>query len=174
MKGRIDRETPRTRCRRLAAEKKLPNAHGEPTAEPARRAVSHPSRKLLWQPASLRLGLLLSPGSLQSGCTAGSGATVINVFVRCGDRYQPPVDGNAWVAVTLPQDLRGEHLADAVAEVRERLRGAREARVLVAGPVVLGVALGQGLAHEPTAIDYVQLNQTTKEFETWLTNRRNL
>ena len=30
------------------------------------------------------------------------------------------------------------------------------------------------LRHEPTAIDYVQLNQTTKQFETWLTNRRNL
>ena len=54
--------------------------------------------------------------------------------------------------------------------------GARpsEALLLIAGPGVLGVALGQGLAHEPTAIDYLQLNQTTKQFEPWLSNRRNL
>jgi hypothetical protein len=38
----------------------------------------------------------------------------------------------------------------------------------------LGIALGQGLAHEPVAIDYLQLNQVSKEFEVWLTNRRNL
>jgi len=45
--------------------------------------------------------------------------------------------------------------------------------VLIAGPVTLGVALGQGLAHEPVAIEYLQLNQITKEFEVWVTNRAN-
>lgn len=47
-------------------------------------------------------------------------------------------------------------------------------QLLVAGPVALGIALGQALAHEPVAIDYLQLNQATKEFEVWVTNRRNL
>ena len=45
--------------------------------------------------------------------------------------------------------------------------------MLIAGPVTLGVALGQGLAHEPVAIEYLQLNQITKEFEVWVTNRAN-
>jgi hypothetical protein len=58
--------------------------------------------------------------------------------------------------------------------VREALRGERSARLLVAGPVALGIALGQGLAHEPVAIEYLQLNRVTKEFGVWLTNRRNL
>jgi hypothetical protein len=99
---------------------------------------------------------------------------VTRLFVRCGERYTPPADGREWTIVTLPEEVRAEHLPGAVAQVRERLRHFRDAHVLIAGPVALGVALGQGLAHEPTAIDYVQLNQTTKEFEVWLTNRRNL
>lgn len=103
--------------------------------------------------------------------TVGS---AIDVFVRCGERYLPPADGVGWQVVTLPAALAADDLPGAVAEVRRLLRGARTARVLVAGPVVLGVALGQGLAHEPVAIEYVQLNQMTKTFEVWLTNRANL
>jgi len=95
------------------------------------------------------------------------------VFVRCGDRYDPP-EGATWTVITLPADLEPDALPQAVSRVRAALRGARAADLLIAGPVALGVALGQALAHEPVAIDYVQLNQTTKEFEAWVTNRRNL
>lgn len=98
----------------------------------------------------------------------------LNLFVRCGDRYEPPETGGPWAVLSLAAELRGADLAEAVSRVRAALRGHRVARLLVAGPVALGVALGQALAHEPVAIEYLQLNQATKEFEVWLTNRRNL
>lgn len=101
-------------------------------------------------------------------------ASTIDVFVRCGERYCPPADDAGWQIVTLPAALASEDLPGAVVEVRRILHGARTARVLVAGPVVLGRSLGQGLAHEPGAFEYVQLNQMTKAFEVWLTNRANL
>ena len=98
----------------------------------------------------------------------------LNLFIRCGERYAPPAPADRWQVVTLPADLAAQNLPAAVAHVREALRGRRTARLLIAGAVALGVALGQGLAHEPVAIDYLQLNQVSKEFEVWLTNRRNL
>ena len=98
----------------------------------------------------------------------------VNVFVRCGDRYVPPMGGGPWTVIELPHDLGRDDLQQAVQRVRESLHGHRAAQLLVAGPVALGIALGQGLAHEPVAIEYLQLNQVTKEFEVWLTNRRNL
>lgn len=96
------------------------------------------------------------------------------VFIRCGDRYLPPEASPTWTVITLPAELGPKALPAAIDEVRRSLRGVHAARLLIAGPVVLGVALGQALAHEPVAVDYLQLNQTTKEFEVWLTNRRNL
>lgn len=101
-------------------------------------------------------------------------ASSIALFIRCGDRYHPPDDGAAWTVLTLQAELVSTDLPGAVAEVRRLLRGRRIARVLVSGPVVLGIALGQGLAHDPVAIEYVQLNQMTKEFEVWLSNRANV
>jgi hypothetical protein len=98
----------------------------------------------------------------------------LNLFVRCGPRYEPPAGEEGWTVIDLEAELRPEDLPVAVERVRESLRGQRRARVLVAGPVALGIALGQGLAHEPVAIEYLQLNQVTKGFEVWLTNRRNL
>lgn len=98
----------------------------------------------------------------------------IRLFVRCGERYAPPELEADWTVVTLPAELGAEAVPPAVAEVRQALRGHRSARVLIAGPVALGVAIGQALAHEPVAIDYLQLNQVTKEYEVWVTNRRNL
>lgn len=98
----------------------------------------------------------------------------MNLFVRCGQRYEPPAGEEAWTVIDLAAELKPEDLPAAVQRVRESLRGQRAARVLVAGPVALGIALGQGLAHEPVAIEYLQLNQVTKDFEVWLTNRRNL
>jgi hypothetical protein len=98
----------------------------------------------------------------------------IQLFVRCGDRYLPPEDADPWTVITLPAELGAQLLPEAVSRVREALRGQRAARLLIAGPLALGIALGQGLAHEPVAIDYLQLNQATKAFEVWLTNRRNL
>lgn len=98
----------------------------------------------------------------------------IELFVRCGDRYRPPDGEPGWRVVELPGELTPADLPAAVERVRRALRGHRSARLLVAGPVALGIALGQGLAHEPVAIDYLQLNQVSKEFEVWLSNRRNL
>jgi hypothetical protein len=101
-------------------------------------------------------------------------ATALRLFVRCGDLYQPPPDETDWRILDLPAELAATDLPGAIARVRQALRGHRSALLLVAGPVALGVALGQALAHEPVAIDYLQLNQVTKEFEVWVTNRRNL
>ena len=98
----------------------------------------------------------------------------IQVFVRCGERYVPPGPASGWYVITLEPELDPGALPGAVEEVRNALRGYRSARLLIAGPVTLGVAMGQGLAHEPVAIDYLQLNQVTKEYEVWVTNRRNL
>jgi len=98
----------------------------------------------------------------------------LNLFIRCGERYAPPAAAGPWEVITLPGELAPRDLPNAVAAAREALRGRRSARVLIAGPVALGIALGQGLAHEPVAIDYLQLNQVSKDFEVWLTNRRNL
>ncbi|MFN7961570.1 MAG: hypothetical protein U0002_09885 [Thermoanaerobaculia bacterium] len=95
------------------------------------------------------------------------------VFVRCGERYLPPED-EGWRVVTLPSELSAADLPEAVRLVREALRPVKKADLLIAGPVTLGVALGQALAHEPVAIDYWQLNQMSKEIEPWLSNRRNL
>ena len=92
----------------------------------------------------------------------------IELFVRCGERFSPP--GGQWQVLTLPHPLGPDDLKGAVEQVRERLRGAGEARLLIAGPVVLGVALGQGLAHLPTRVVYLQLNQATKQFEEWARN----
>ncbi|MGH2628569.1 MAG: hypothetical protein ACRDHY_18180 [Anaerolineales bacterium] len=105
---------------------------------------------------------------------SGPQQSEVHVFVRCGDRYVPPLSGGPWTVIDLPHDLGSQDLPSAVQRVREGLRGHAAAQLLVAGPVALGIALGQGLAHEPVAIDYLQLNQVTKEFEIWLTNRRNL
>jgi hypothetical protein len=102
------------------------------------------------------------------------GRDPVQLFVRCGERYTPPEPEGSWQVITLPAELGPEALPAAVEQVRRALRGHRAARLLIAGPVTLGVAIGQGLAHEPVAIDYLQLNQVTKEYEVWLTNRRNL
>jgi hypothetical protein len=98
----------------------------------------------------------------------------LSLFIRCGERYAPPAAAGPWEVITLPGDLGPNDLPAAVTAAREALCGRRSARVLVAGPVALGIALGQGLAHEPVAIDYLQLNQVSKDFEVWLSNRRNL
>jgi len=98
----------------------------------------------------------------------------LRLFVRCGNLYQPPQVAPDWQILDLPAELAPADLPGAVAQVRRVLRGHRTALLLVAGPVALGIALGQALAHEPVAIDYLQLNQVTKEFEVWLSHRGNL
>jgi hypothetical protein len=98
----------------------------------------------------------------------------LQLFVRCGERYAPPEPATSWQVLTLPDELGPGALPAAVDQARKALRGYRSARVLIAGPVTLGVALGQGLAHDPVALEYLQLNQVTKEYEVWVTNRRNL
>jgi|HubBroStandDraft_3_1064219.scaffolds.fasta_scaffold18019_2 hypothetical protein len=98
----------------------------------------------------------------------------MNLFVRCGGRYEPPAQAETWTVIELPAELAAPDIPPAVERVRQALRGAKAARLLVAGPLALGIALGQALAHEPVAIEYLQLNQVTKEYEVWVTNRRNL
>ena len=90
------------------------------------------------------------------------------LFIRCGDRFSAP-DGE-WEVLTLPHPLEPGHLEEAVKQVRRRLEGVPEARLLIAGPVTLGVALGQALAHVMTKISYLQLNQATKQIEEWARN----
>ena len=111
-------------------------------------------------------------GSGQVRAPSGFGSRKKQVFVHCGDHRQAPdLD---WEYIPLPTFIQPSHLAEAIQRVREAIRGFRWVRILVAGPVCLGVAIGQALQHEPVTIEYVQLNQENKEFEVWLTNRDQL
>lgn len=92
----------------------------------------------------------------------------LRLFVRCGERFEAPDPG--WQVLSLPHPLAAEHLPEAVRRVRGALSGVKEAELLLAGPVVLGVALGQALAHIPARVVYLQLNQATKTLEPWARN----
>lgn len=94
------------------------------------------------------------------------------IFVRCGDRFAPP--GPEWQVVDLPAALGPRDIPDAVVAVRQVVSGHKRVKLAIAGPNVLGVALGQGLEHIPTRVDYYQLNQQSKEYEYWLSNTLNL
>ena len=95
------------------------------------------------------------------------------IFVHCGDRYVPPED-EGWTLIELPQELRPQHLTAAIGRVRKAIAHATGARIVVAGPVMLAAALAQALAHDPVPIEYLQLDQFTKKFDVWLTNKQNL
>lgn len=95
------------------------------------------------------------------------------VFLRCGDRNAPVTDMQ-WIDVPLPAQLTRGDIPDAVRRVRAAIEGAPRARLLIAGPVCLGVALGQALAHDPTHVEFVQLDQYTKRFSTWVENTEQL
>lgn len=110
--------------------------------------------------------------ALDSGPAKPKPAPVPTLFVRCGDRFESPEP--AWTVLTLPASLRPEHVPDAVRQVRAALHGKPRLRLVIAGPVALGIALGQALEHVPTAIEYLQLNQETKAFEVWGSNRANV
>lgn len=146
---------------------------------PGERAVGH------WDARNRSAVLISGPGTpafvpwpAEEGAVASQGEGLrpggLSLFIRCGDRYRPPGDGSGWKIVELPAELVPAELPRAVEQVRQALHGHRSARLLIAGPVALGIALGQALAHEPVAIDYLQLNQATKQFELWVSNRRNL
>ncbi len=70
----------------------------------------------------------------------------------------------------MPAYIGASDLAWIMGDIKARLEGSRHAQVLIAGPVCLGVAAGIALEHLPVRIDFVQLNQRSKEFETWLSN----
>jgi len=89
----------------------------------------------------------------------------LKLFVHCGDRFPPD---RTWEALPLPASLTRQDLAPAVRAVRTRLRDVRHAQILIAGPICLGVALGMALEHIPTRVDFIQLNQRTKELEPWV------
>ncbi len=94
------------------------------------------------------------------------------IFVRCGDRFKPPDE--SWEVITLPDYVNKENLKECVDIVRRRILEERSpVKLLISGPVALGVALGQALEHVPVRITYLQLNQRTKKFEEWLSNSEN-
>jgi len=96
------------------------------------------------------------------------------IFVRCGRTAKPPDE--QWEIVELPDFLSGsEDVLEAVIRVKELvLASLEDVRLLIAGPIVLGVAVGQALEHAPVKVEYVQLNQRTKRFEIWWDNTRHV
>lgn len=94
------------------------------------------------------------------------------IFIRCGQVKYPP--DPTWVDVLLEADLKPEHIPPAIKKIRDILHDTKEAQILISGPVCLGVAIGQAFEHAPVKIEYVQLNQMTKEFEVWVTNTINM
>jgi hypothetical protein len=95
----------------------------------------------------------------------------IKLFVHCGDREPPDP---SWTALPLKPSIGPQDLPAIISRIRQALRGFREADILLAGPVCLGVAVGQSFEHSPVKIRYWQLNQPTKEYEVWLTNMEHL
>jgi hypothetical protein len=84
------------------------------------------------------------------------------------------VRNQSWERLALPVYIASSDLGEIIAKIKARIGDARFVQLLIAGPLCLGVAAGQALAHIPARVEFVQLNQQTKEFETWVTNTDHL
>jgi hypothetical protein len=94
-------------------------------------------------------------------------AADLKLFV-CAGEASPPEEG--YKILSLPAELRREDIEKAAAQTRQLLAGVQNADIVIKGPVVLGVAIGQYLEHVPCHVRYLQLNQANKQFETWWQN----
>jgi hypothetical protein len=95
------------------------------------------------------------------------------IFVRCGNSSRAP--STDWETIELPAFLSASDILESLKIVKEKiLEKNDDVQLLIAGPIVLGVALGQVLEHIPIKIEYVQLNQKTKRFEVWWDNTRHI
>ena len=95
------------------------------------------------------------------------------LFVRCGERALPVGDED--LVITLEAAMDPEKAKASVQQVREaiaELGGPVELRV--AGPGMLVGIYAQALEHIPYEVRFVQLNQLTKAYEVWFSNKENL
>jgi len=100
---------------------------------------------------------------------AGNESKHLKLFVACGEVSDTAA---GYEVMQLPMVLGPDLVASVAERVKNRLARASSAEILVKGPIVLGVALGQVLAHVPCRIDYLQLDQSTKRTSAWWSNTR--
>lgn len=94
------------------------------------------------------------------------------LFVRCGDRALPVGDETS--VLTLDAAMDPTKAKASVAEVRQeiaKLGGPVELRV--AGPGMLVGMYAQAFEHMPVEVRFTQLNQLTKAYEVWFSNKEN-
>lgn len=88
------------------------------------------------------------------------------LFVCAGEATAP--DG--FEVMACPAVMTAESVASTALAVRRRLEQVSRAQVLVKGPVALGVALGHVLQHVPCHVEFLQLDQATKQLGVWWSN----
>jgi hypothetical protein len=91
----------------------------------------------------------------------------LKLFVCAGEGTPPESN---YKVLRLPATLDRNDVQPAVDQIRDLLVGFGQADIVIKGPIVLGVALGQCLEHIPCKVQYLQLNQASKEFEVWWRN----
>lgn len=102
-----------------------------------------------------------------------AGQDVKILFVRCGERALPVGDEN--IVITLDASMTPEKAKASVQKVRQaiaELGGPVELRI--AGPGMLVGMYAQTFEHIPHEVRFVQLNQLTKAYEVWFSNKENL
>lgn len=95
------------------------------------------------------------------------------LFVRCGERAMPIGDENE--IVTLDSGLSAEIAKASIQTVRlaiAKLGPIVELRI--AGPSMLVGMYAQSFEHMPIEVKFSQLNQLTKQYEVWFSNKENL
>lgn len=98
------------------------------------------------------------------------------LFVRCGERALPVGDENKILTLDTAMDAQKAHTSvnEVRAAVAELADGGNEVDLRVAGPGILYAFFAQALQHIPYTVQFVQLNQLTKQYGTWLSNRENI
>lgn len=95
------------------------------------------------------------------------------LLVRCGERAIPVGDED--LVVTLDGAMDAEKAKASVQKVREAIANlGRVVELRVAGPGMLVGIFAQAFEHMPVEIRYSQLNQLTKAYEVWFSNKENL
>lgn len=96
------------------------------------------------------------------------------LFVRCGERAVPI--GDESLIMTLEQAMDAETAKASVQQVRSAIAGlgSRVVELRVAGPGMLVGMYAQAFEHMPIEVRFSQLNQLTKAYEVWFSNKENL
>jgi hypothetical protein len=95
------------------------------------------------------------------------------VFVRCGEKFVAV--GDEAKVVTLDAAMTSEKAKAAVAQVRSAvIEVGSPVELRIGGPGMLVGVIAQSLEHIPVEVRYSQLNQLTKQYEIWFSNKENL